>query len=101
MKKIREITAEEENFRLEHIPGMPGSGQVKRDAVEPVPVGTVIAMSFRVVGYDKDCDGSLMARLECLDIDGETTGWSPKCIGLYENTGVVLDDPEELKRLSK
>lgn len=103
MKKVREITVEEENFRLEpffKVPGAIGS-VVKRDPVEPVPVGTYVAMVFRVTGYDADCDGSLMARLAHIDRDGEETGWCPHSLGLYPDSEVVLDSPDELHRIAE
>jgi len=94
MKEIKEVTAEAENFRVEN-------GIIRRDSIEPLPVGSIIAVQFQIMGYDKDCDGSLMARLNALDLNGDATGWVADCIGMYPETGVVLDDPEELKRLLK
>ena len=89
MRKVREITAEEENFRTE-----PWIGEsiriVKKDPIEPEPVGTIVLFPFRIVGYDQDCDGSLMARLEAVDLDGETTGWTVNHIGLYPNSSFVV-----------
>ena len=95
MRPVREITAEEENFRVEtkgpfHV--------IRRDPVEPEPVGTIIMMAFRITGYDRDCDGSLMARFEQIDKDGEITGWEPKHLGLYPDTDLVVS-PEELRAL--
>jgi hypothetical protein len=98
MRKIREITAEEENFRVEH-PPQSLVGVIKRDPVKPEPEGTVILMPFRIAGYDSDCDGSLMARLEALTSDGEhATGWALDCIGLYPDSGYVVSS-EELKKI--
>jgi hypothetical protein len=71
---------------------------VRRDPVEPEPVGTLIAQVFRITGYDQDCDGSLMARLEAVDFNGQPTGWEPTHLGLYPDTAVVLEDPAELLR---
>jgi len=91
MRPVREITSEEENFRLERL----GSFRViRRDPVESEPVGTIVLMAFRITGYDKDCNGSLMARLEQIDKEGETTGWEPKHIGLYPNVGHVVTSEE-------
>lgn len=90
MRRIREITAEEENFRGEAI--APGAFMVRRDPVEPEPVGTIVLLPFRVTGYDQDCDGSLMARLESIDLDGRRTGWDPDCIGL--GSGLVVGEAE-------
>jgi hypothetical protein len=81
IRRVPEITPDRENFRLE-------------------PVGTYIAMVFRVTGYDRDCDGSLMARLECVDAAGETTGWTPVNLSLYPDSAWVLDGPGELDRLA-
>jgi len=83
MRPVREITVEEENFRVE-------SSIIKRNPVEPEPVGTIVLMAFRVTGYDQDFDGSLMARIEQLDNDGNTTGWELKNIGLYPTTDLVV-----------
>lgn len=99
MKPIRHITAVEENFRTVRVAGMPGMEIIKRDPVKPVPEGTLILFAFRVVGYDPDCDGSLMARLEHITKDGETTGWAPKHLGLSPSATLVLDSADELRRL--
>ncbi len=101
MRPIPEITAEQENFRTESMLGIdPRFYVVRRDPVEPVPVGTIIACAFRVTGYDRDCDGSLMARLEQVDAAGDATGWETNHLGLYPDVDVVLDDPGELQRLA-
>jgi hypothetical protein len=99
--RLREIPAEEENFRLDPVASGPGFDvrMVKRDPVEPVPVGTYIAMVFRVTGYDEDCDGSLMGRFEQVDRNGEPTGWEPDQLGLYPVADVVLDGPSDLHDL--
>lgn len=86
MRPVREITAEEENFRFQQI----GRFEViKRDPVKPEPEGTIVLMAFRVTGYSPDCDGSLMAKLEHIGKDGEATGWEPDSIGLYPDCEVV------------
>lgn len=95
--RIPEITAERENFRMEEF--LPGVERIRRDPVEPVPVGTCIAMVFRVTGYDQDCDGSLMARVEHVDRHGDATGWEETRIGLYPDTDVVVDGPGALHEL--
>jgi hypothetical protein len=67
MRFPRDITAEEENFRIENAGGR--IGFIKRDPVEVEPVGTIMLWPMRVVGFDPDCDGSLMARWEVLSLD--------------------------------
>ncbi len=112
MRLIPEITADQENFRAEPQDGLPGVSFIRRDPVEPVPVGTLLLVPMRVVGYDPDCDGSLMARLQTLDLDevdslteipdeyrlplnearrysGLHTHW-----GLYPSTGLVVTSEE-------
>jgi len=94
MRKVHEITAEEENFRAVDSGVHPSMRMIKRDPVEPEPIGTIVVKAFRVTGYDSDCDGSLMARLEQIDKDGETTGWCVNCIGIGSNTGLVATQEE-------
>lgn len=87
MRPVREITMEEENFRTEQ------RGNfilMRRDPVEPEPIGTIVLMAFRVASYTKDCDGSLMATLEAIDNEGEETGAKIKNIGLYPSTELVV-----------
>ena len=89
MRPVRYITAEEENFRT--VPFV-GTNMVttRRDPIKPEPEGTIVLMAFRVTGYDQDCDGSLMARLEQIDKHGDCTGWDPTQIGLYPETDLVV-----------
>lgn len=94
MRPVREITAAEENFRMERLQPSDPFAVIRRDSVEPEPVGTIVLMAFRVTGYDRDCDGSLMARLEHINKDGEPTGWDPTHIGLYPNTDLVVTAEE-------
>lgn len=89
------VTAEEERFRIEPIPGTT-SGIVARDFVEPVPVGTLIAMVFRVTGYGRDCDGSALAHVEQVSSDGDGTGWEEHAIGLYPTTCALVDDAKDV-----
>ena len=96
MKRIREITSEEESFRVVSLSER--FETIRRNPVKPVPVGTLVMVAFRVTGYDTDCDGGLMARLEQVNKDGEPTGWEQNAIGLYEHTDLITS-PEELKRL--
>lgn len=101
MRPVREITAEEEHFRAVQIdPDHPYIQMVKRDPVEPEPVGTIILMAFRLTGYDQDCDGSLMGRFDHINKDGEKTGWEPNHLGLYPNSELVVSF-EELQAMFK
>jgi hypothetical protein len=96
MRPVRDIS-DLENFRTEPFVG--SSLQIiKRDPVEPEPVGTIVLCAFRITGYDKDCDGSLMARLEHINVKAEYTGWVADSIGLYSDCGLVCSQ-EELEAL--
>jgi hypothetical protein len=100
--RVPEITAEQENWRsvpLFEGGSFPQMHTSRRDPVEPVPVGSYVAMVFRVTGYDSDCDGSLMARLECVNAAGEATGWEPTHLGLYPDDAWLLDGPDALDRV--
>lgn len=92
MRPAREITAEEENFRMEEF--APGMSSVKRDPIKPEPEGTIILKAFRITGYDQDCDGGLMAKLDCIDRYGEETGWSPDSLGINPETCLVINQEE-------
>lgn len=98
LRPVREITSEEENFRIvnAHPVDSMSFKTIKRDPVEPEPVGTYVVMCFRVTGYDPDCDGSLMARLEQVDYEGRSTGWSVDHIGLYPSSNLVVEHPAKL-----
>lgn len=91
MRTVREVTAEEENFRTEEVGGF---SLIRKDPVKPEPEGTIVLMAFRVSGYDPDCDGSLMARLEHIDKDLKPTGWEPTNIGLYSSTDLFVTEEE-------
>jgi len=99
IRKIKEISSEDENFRTEQ--NEQGFNVIRRDPVEPVPVGTLVVKVFRVVGYDRDCDGSLMARLACVDKTGEGTGWTENCIGIYPESTWEVDSADEIDNLAK
>jgi len=101
IRRVPAITAEQENYRVEPLAEGAGFNAVmgRRDPVEPVPVGTYVAMVFRVTGYDPDCDGSLMARLAAVDADGEESGWEPTQLGLYPACTWVVDAPDALDRV--
>lgn len=94
IRRVPDVS-DRENFRIEPVPGSRLT-TIRRDPVEPVPVGTYVAMVFRVTGYDQDCDGSLMARLEKVDAQGEATGWEEDRIGLDPGSMWVVDGPGEL-----
>jgi len=98
MRRVPDITSEQENRRLVPLAGFPGSSVFtsRADPIEPVPVGTYVAMVFRVTGYDPDCDGSLMARLENVDADGDTTGWEPDHLGLHHTCTWIVAGPAAL-----
>lgn len=91
MRPVRTITADEENFRIEHRSGFEVT---KRDSIEPEPIGTLILKAFRIIGYDPDCDGSLMAQLEAIDSKSDPTGWTQDRIGLYPDTAIVITEDE-------
>lgn len=113
MRKVREITAEEERFRLEDA----GDNMrvVRRDPVQPEPIGTLLLVPVRIVGYDPDCDGSLMARYEFIGLDDVREDPDPEILalplkdcrsygistnhGLYPTSGFVLT-PDEVERLA-
>ena len=109
MRKVRNITSEEENFRLEPFvsTGSVHCSIIRRDPVEPEPVGTIILMPMQVVWYDKDCDGSLMARLRFVnqwDLESIEDGVTDpddfvlNRWGLYPGTELVVT-PDELRML--
>jgi hypothetical protein len=102
IRRTPEITAEQENHRLVPLAGGPGFSAVmsKVDPVERVPVGTYVVKVFRVTGYDPDCDGSLMARLDNVGADGKSSGWEVTHLGLYPDSTWVIDGPGELDRLA-
>lgn len=85
MRIIPEIPPEKENFRVEEVlrTNLQTVGVIRRNYVEPAPIGTIVAIPMMVVGYSRDCDGSALARL-CL----------------ASRYGVPTD-PEELAELNK
>jgi len=107
IKRIPEITSEEENFgikpnTIENPDGRPITlNTLRRDSIEPVPVGTVVAKLFRITGYDVDCDGSLMARLENIDCGGESTGWTQHHMGIYDDSTWVVDDADDIDKMAE
>jgi len=93
MRPVRGITAEEQNERVEPVEGT-AVCVIRRKPVEPEPIGTIVLKAFRVAGYDPDCDGSLMARLENIEKDGSFTGWDPTHLSLYPENALVVDANE-------
>jgi len=92
MRPVRDIS-DLENFRTE--PFLGSSLQViKRDPIEPEPIGTIVLCAFRITSYDQDCDGSLMARLERIDAEGEATGREINSVGLYPDCALVVTTEE-------
>lgn len=102
MRLIRTITETEDNFQVEPLPGTQ-AGIVRHDFAKPEPEGTIVLLAFRITGYDRDCDGSAMARLEALYLsDGklEPSGWEEDGIGIGDDTGFVVTEEELLKMLN-
>lgn len=100
IRRLPDIS-EQANARTEQ--WLPGQSQVRvlrQDPVKPVPEGTVVAMLYRVTGYDPDCDGSLMARLEPVDVTGESLGDEEPAQGLHPDSCWVLDAPGDLAQLA-
>lgn len=99
MRLIRDIR-HLENARVVAIPELPNAITIKVDPIEPEPVGTVVLLPFRIAGFDRDCDGSLMVRMENLmrwhhSEDGlAETGWDVDSIGLDPDTGFVVSEDE-------
>jgi len=119
MRFVKEITAEEENFRTESmgikVPGPVREGaegygsqvremidapmcMIKRDFVKPEEEGTIILMAFAVVDYEKDCDGSALAKLKHIGWDGDPSGLTIDGVGLYHGHDIVISR-EELEEI--
>ena len=96
MRPVRDIS-DLENFRTEPFLGS-SLRVIKRDPIEPEPVGTIVLCAFRITGYDQDCDGSLLARLERIDTGGEATGSGINSASLYPDCALVVTT-EELQAL--
>ena len=71
MRPVRDVS-KEENYRVQVIG--PGMTETVREPVEPEPVGSLVLLPFRVVGYDTQRDGTCTARLEHVNTDGSATG---------------------------
>lgn len=90
MRPVREID-ELENARMVNLGGFE---VLRRDPIEPEPVGTIVLIPFRVTRYRKDCDGSLIACLEEVDKNGEITGAELNDVGLSPHTSLVVTEDE-------
>ena len=89
---------------MEVIPGTRFETLRHPDAKPPVPVGSYVAIVFRVDGYTRDCDGTYLAKLSNVSKwNGriEESGWSQTGIGIGGDSSldVLLENPEELKKL--
>ena len=92
MRRVTDVS-KIDNARIEPRDGF---AVLHRDPIEPEPVGTIVLLPFRVTGYDRDCDRSLMARLEGIDADGIATGWNVNRVGIANGVVVTLDELKEL-----
>jgi hypothetical protein len=98
MRHPRKITAEEENFRTEPFCGNSGPRVIRRDPIKPEPEGTFVLMAFRITGYDPDCDGSLMARVQNVSFNDpdRQSGWEQNALGLYKGSDIIVSRDELL-----
>ena len=115
MRLARSISAEEENFRIEPAGHHPTKdiryGIIRRDPVEPEPVGTIILEASIIVGYDRDCDGSLMARIKSTGLTLEELEYDLSHIdkddytkrnwGIYPSTSIVITKDELIELCRK
>lgn len=64
----------------------------------PAPMGSYVAMVFRVVGYDADSDAERtpLAKLENVDFDGNALGWNPDRLILAEDNAFVLENLDDI-----
>ena len=91
MRPVRDVS-KEENYRVQVIG--PGMTETVREPVEPEPVGTLLLLPFRVVGYDTQGDGSCTARLEHINTDGSATGGQASGIALRPTSALVVAEEE-------
>lgn len=97
---LRRIPDFDDGSRVVPVAWLPGARTIKQDPVQPVPVGGYVVVVFQVTGYTPDCDGSAMAQLEQVDLDGEPTGWTEECIGLHPGD-LTVDSPADLVPLTQ
>lgn len=91
MRPVRDVS-KEENYRVQVIG--PGMTETVREPVEPEPVGSLVLLPFRVVGYDTQDDGTCTARLEHINTDGSATGGQASGIALRPASALVLAEGE-------
>ena len=103
LRPVREITAEEENFRVElfYEDSQRTMSTTRRDPVEPEPIGSYVVMAFRIDEYHPDCDGSLMMAGSHVDRHGEETGWTVSHLGLRPDSDLVVSRPSFLWKLAE
>ena len=86
MRPVRDVS-KEENYRVQVIG--PGMTETVRE-----PVGTLLLLPFRVVGYDTQGDGSCTARLEHINTDGSATGGQASGMALRPTSALVVAEEE-------
>ena len=91
MRPVRDVS-KEENYRVQVIG--PGMTETVREPVEPEPVGSLVLLPFRVVGYDTQRDGTCMARLEHINTDGSAAGGEAGGIALRPTSALVVAEEE-------
>ncbi len=95
---VRRVPDVDERMWLEHRDG--GYAVVRREFVAPVPVGILIARIFRVTGWGRDCDGSALAELAEVDVDGQATGWEPFGVSVSSRSSWIVESAADLDRLA-
>ncbi len=93
MRPVRDVS-KEENYRVQVIG--PGMTETVREPVEPEPIGSLILLPFRVVGYDTQRDSTCTARLEHINTDGSATGGEADGIVLRPTSALVVAEEEML-----
>jgi hypothetical protein len=93
MRPVRQITDEEEGFRLEPHSEL-AVNVIRKNPVEPEPIGTIILRAYRIVGYTPDCDGSLIARVVPVDRDGKPLDAEAVRTVIYPDRALVVTEEE-------
>lgn len=91
---IRKFVKPDEAVHLERITD--NVSFARHEYVEPLPIGTYVIRVFRIVEFVQDADGSAMVNLESVDRHGDHTGWYPGNMGVYEDSTLVVDNPQDL-----